>query len=303
MTYSSDNGGSYSSGAVGNAAADIVVSAAKVQIAGGESVDNRPGTYTVNGTTTVTIAPSANGSETITVRTADNKVDTYTVNPQTGQMVRNNVAANFASSRRPSVPAQPNSIIPARVAQRLPQPTLPTSDTNSPETANGGAGGGGSLAKNGSADEDGFEGEVSSLDQYAENAEADALYKPGTQSLERQMMDAKSAVKTLNAFNSVLQKASLNKTETLPEAIVSATVDQNMATLMVGQGKYSQAEQLYAHAISVMQNYPQAPEYKILIETYANYLSKRGRDLEADQYRRQILVADVVTNNFEVAKV
>ncbi|MBS1957311.1 MAG: RHS repeat protein [Cyanobacteria bacterium SZAS-4] len=303
MTYSSENGGSYSSGAVGNAAADIVVSAANVQIAGGESIENRPGTYTVNGNTTVTIAPSAHGSETITVRTADGKMDTYVVNPAQGQMVKNNVAANFASPRRPNVPAQPASIIPARIAQHLPQPTLPTSDANAPETANNGGGGGGNLEKNGSVDEDGFEGDVSSLDQYSENAEADALYKPGTQSLERQMMDAKSAVRTLNAFNSILQQPSLNKGETLPDAIVSATVDQNMATLMVGQGKYNQAEQLYTHAISVMQNYPQAPEYKILLETYANYLSKRGRELEANEYRRRITSTEVVSNSFEVASV
>ncbi|CAN5540613.1 hypothetical protein BH10CYA1_BH10CYA1_18530 [soil metagenome] len=177
--------------------------------------------------------------------------------------------------------------------------TAPIQPAVSPDTktASSGTDESNQVFKEGAANEDGEDGEVFALDAFDSNAEADALYKPGTQSLQRQMMDAANSAHMIGTFNSVLSKVNA-PSQSLPEAVVQATVDQNFATMMLGQGKYAQAEQLYRSALKTMEKYTDAPEYKILLDTYANFLDRQGRHQDAAAYRSEIVALEA--NKFEV---
>jgi hypothetical protein len=105
-------------------------------------------------------------------------------------------------------------------------------------------------------------------------------------SLQDQMINAGTHVRNTGTINSVLRKSYGGNTR--PEAIVAATVDQNIATIYCGQGKYGQAEELYKNALHMMEQYQDAPEYSVLLETYAAFLDKQGRGAEADSYRARL---------------
>lgn len=237
---------------------------------------------------TVEIARTTSG-ETVTVRyTTDQTFDTYSLS--NGQMIVNGTVGSFAgwrnlTTRRPTPTNIPTL---AAVGSAPIQPTQPGA-------GNGGTNGGAatdqdeitdntSLLMKDGVGEDG-DADAQSLEDFAAGADADALYKPGVQSLERQMMDASNHAVRPGQLNSLLRKASPNAVNNLPDAIVAATVDQNMATLMAGQGHYAKADELYRNALSVMENFSESDEYRILLDTYANYLSKRGREYEANEYR------------------
>ncbi|MFN8551970.1 MAG: tetratricopeptide repeat protein [Candidatus Obscuribacterales bacterium] len=110
-------------------------------------------------------------------------------------------------------------------------------------------------------------------------------------SLQDQIIAAASHVRNTSTINSVLRKSYAGNSR--PEAVVAATVDQNIATIYCGQGKYGQAEELYKNALHMMDSYQDAPEYFVLIETYANFLDRQGRTAEADAYRAMIGGASV----------
>lgn len=112
-------------------------------------------------------------------------------------------------------------------------------------------------------------------------------------SLQDQMMKVGSHLRNTGTINSVLRKSYGGNTR--PEAVVAATVDQNVATIYCGQGKYGQAEELYRNALKTMEKYTDAPEYGVLLETYANFLDRQGRSLEGDLYRAKLLAVGTET--------
>lgn len=114
-------------------------------------------------------------------------------------------------------------------------------------------------------------------------------------SLQDQLMQTNSHMRNRNTINSVL-KSSYSSAKTMPEAIVAATVDQNMASILGGQGKYGQAEQLYLNALKTMEKYENAPEYVILVESFAEFLDKRDRPGEAASYRSRITTIEIATD-------
>lgn len=263
------------------------------------------GTEIPVGTTgnTVTIANTTSG-EIVTVRHADQTIDTYSLS--NGQMIVNGTVGSFAGWRnltgRRATPTNIPTLAAVGNAPIQPRPTGEgnegTIDGTLTEDQNEPADNSSLLMKDG-IDEDG-EGDAQSLEDFGTGA--DALYKPGTQSLERQMMDASNHATRPSQLNSLLRKTSINSVNSLPDAIVAATVDQNMATLMAGQGQYAKADELYRSALNVMESYSESDEYRILLDTYANYLSKRGREYEANEYRA-LMSAQHAGLNREVVRI
>jgi hypothetical protein len=263
-----------------------------------------PGTVTQFGTAEVSVSTDAYGNATYSVM--DHGTTTkYTV-PET--------ATKDASSVTMSVNGQPGVIVkhPNVVKQAAPQgllsglaskymPAGVVSRTAPTAVGNGGNSGGNSGGNGGQGNgSSGDQGNGSkNLNNGAGNSDQ-ALFKDvsddavqafslddfSNTSLQDQLINAGTHVRNTGTINSVLRKSYGGNTR--PEAIVAATVDQNIATIYSGQGKYGQAEELYKNALQVMDRYQDAPEYSVLIETYAAFLDKQGRCAEADSHRAKL---------------
>ncbi len=253
------------------------------------STDGSPQQIHFDNGAVVTYTHSADQSQTFAVGNSTYKIaanhSDVTVNGQQGSLSPTRVqtpATRLASNGFFSAGLFGGGVLKTAVPAR---PAVPGATNNTANNSNN--------TGNPSTANDG----TSNPDQYLlkEGEEAEEAYslEDFSESLQDQMMNAGTHVRNTSTINSILRQSYSGNSR--PEAVVAATVDQNMATIYCGQGKYGQAEQLYQNALKTMDKYTDAPEYKVLLETYANFLDRQGRRLEGDAYRSKLYALDVRT--------